>query len=104
MRHETTPATNNTIYRVPAFCAFAALLVTGFVGVADSYTTSIGSIATSRIFDSHAADHLLAPPLQAGLQRFVKPWWKTPGLVDRRWPDPPVPRVEALLVRVPGDA
>ena len=76
MRHETTPATNNTIYRVPAFCAFAALLVTGFVGVADSYTTSIGSIATSRIFDSHAADHPLAPPLQAGLQRFVKPRWK----------------------------
>lgn len=25
---------------------------------------------------SHAADGLLAPRLQAGLQRFAKPWWK----------------------------
>jgi len=25
---------------------------------------------------SHAADDLLAPRLQAGLQRFAKPWWK----------------------------
>ena len=35
----------------------------------------------SRIYDgfisySHAADDLLAPRLQAGLQRFAKPWWK----------------------------
>ena len=25
---------------------------------------------------SHAADDLLAPRLQAGLQKFAKPWWK----------------------------
>ena len=25
---------------------------------------------------SHAADGLLAPRLQTGLQRFAKPWWK----------------------------
>jgi len=29
---------------------------------------------------SHAADDLLAPRLQAGLQRFAKPWWKRRGL------------------------
>jgi hypothetical protein len=77
MRHKTPPATNTrTIYRVAVFCEFAALLATGCVGIGGSETTSIGPIATPRIFDSHAADHLLAPPLQAGLQRFVKPWWK----------------------------
>ena len=37
--------------------------------------------ATSSRYDaflsySHAADGLLAPRLQAGLQRFAKPWWK----------------------------
>lgn len=36
---------------------------------------------TGRVYDgfisySHAADGLLAPRLQAGLQRFAKPWWK----------------------------
>jgi len=29
---------------------------------------------------SHAADDLLAPGLQAGLQRFAKPWWKRRAL------------------------
>ena len=29
---------------------------------------------------SHAADNLLAPRLQAGLQRFAKPWWKLRAL------------------------
>ena len=29
---------------------------------------------------SHAADELLAPRLQAGLQRFAKPWWKRRAL------------------------
>jgi len=29
---------------------------------------------------SHAADDLLAPRLQAGLQRFAKPWWKRRAL------------------------
>jgi hypothetical protein len=29
---------------------------------------------------SHAADDLLAPHLQAGLQRFAKPWWKRRAL------------------------
>lgn len=36
---------------------------------------------SDRVYDgfisySHAADGLLAPRLQAGLQRFAKPWWK----------------------------
>jgi hypothetical protein len=29
---------------------------------------------------SHAADDLLAPRLQSGLQRFAKPWWKRRAL------------------------
>jgi hypothetical protein len=29
---------------------------------------------------SHAADDLLAPRLQTGLQRFAKPWWKRRAL------------------------
>jgi hypothetical protein len=29
---------------------------------------------------SHAADDLLAPRLQAGLQRFAKPWWRRRAL------------------------
>ncbi len=29
---------------------------------------------------SHAADGLLAPRLQAGLQRFAKPWWRRRAL------------------------
>ena len=28
----------------------------------------------------HAADDLLAPRLQAGLQRFAKPWWRRRAL------------------------
>ena len=31
---------------------------------------------------SHAADDLLAPRLQAGLQRFATPWWKRRGPPD----------------------
>ncbi len=44
--------------------------------------TSVGSDpGTGPVYDgfisySHAADDLLAPRLQAGLQRFAKPWWK----------------------------
>ncbi len=39
------------------------------------------SAASSVLYDgfisySHSADDLLAPRLQAGLQRFAKPWWK----------------------------
>jgi WD40 repeat protein len=34
------------------------------------------SIYDGFISYSHAADDLLAPRLQAGLQRFAKPWWK----------------------------
>jgi hypothetical protein len=29
---------------------------------------------------SHAADDMLAPRLQSGLQRFAKPWWKLGAL------------------------
>lgn len=41
--------------------------------------------AAESVFDgfisySHAADGLLAPRLQAGLQRFAKPWWKRRAL------------------------
>ena len=35
-----------------------------------------GSVYDGFISYSHAADDLLAPRLQAGLQRFAKPWWK----------------------------
>jgi len=35
-----------------------------------------GSTYNGFISYSHAADDLLAPRLQAGLQRFAKPWWK----------------------------
>ncbi len=52
----------------------------------------------------HASADLLAPVFQVGLQRFAKLWRKRWGLPHRRWPDPPVSRVEALLVGVPGDA
>jgi WD40 repeat protein len=43
--------------------------------------TSIEPSSGSAAYDgfisySHAADDLLAPRLQAGLQRFAKPWWK----------------------------
>ena len=41
-----------------------------------------GAPRSESLFDgfvsySHAADGLLAPRLQSGLQRFAKPWWKT---------------------------
>ena len=48
--------------------------------------TSVGSDpGTGLVYDgfisySHAADDLLAPRLQAGLQRFAKPWWKRRAL------------------------
>jgi hypothetical protein len=40
-----------------------------------------GTAGSDQIYDgfisySHAADGLLAPRLQSGLQRFAKPWWK----------------------------
>jgi WD40 repeat protein len=35
-----------------------------------------GPVYDGFISYSHAADDLLAPRLQAGLQRFAKPWWK----------------------------
>lgn len=41
----------------------------GSVGVVDAF-----------ISYSHAADGLLAPRLQAGLQRFAKPWWRRRAL------------------------
>ena len=36
----------------------------------------VGPVYDGFISYSHAADDLLAPKLQAGLQRFAKPWWK----------------------------
>jgi WD40 repeat protein len=39
-----------------------------------------GSVYDAFISYSHAADDLLAPRLQAGLQRFAKPWWKRRAL------------------------
>jgi WD40 repeat protein len=36
----------------------------------------VGAVYDGFISYSHAADDLLAPRLQAGLQRFAKPWWK----------------------------
>ncbi len=48
--------------------------------------TSVGSDpGTGPVYDgfisySHAADDLLAPRLQAGLQRFAKPWWRRRAL------------------------
>jgi hypothetical protein len=39
-----------------------------------------GSVYDGFISYSHAADDLLAPRLQAGLQRFAKPWWKRRAL------------------------
>ena len=52
---------------------------------------------------SHASADLLAPRLRVGLQQFAKPWRKRCGLPHRRWRDSRVPRVEALLVEVPGN-
>ena len=39
-------------------------------------TSRSSSVYDGFISYSHAADDLLAPRLQAGLQRFAKPWWK----------------------------
>lgn len=41
-----------------------------------SATTPAETLYDGFISYSHAADGLLAPRLQAGLQRFAKPWWK----------------------------
>jgi WD40 repeat protein len=51
---------------------------------AEARTTTSGA-AGGPVYDaflsySHAADELLAPRLQAGLQRFAKPWWKRRAL------------------------
>ena len=47
--------------------------------------TTTGGEAGGPVYDaflsySHAADELLAPRLQAGLQRFAKPWWRRRAL------------------------
>jgi hypothetical protein len=47
--------------------------------------TSTGTGSRPTVYDgfmsySHAADGLLAPRLQSGLQRFAKPWWKRRAL------------------------
>ena len=42
--------------------------------------SSAESVYDGFISYSHAADDLLAPRLQAGLQRFAKPWWKRRAL------------------------
>lgn len=47
--------------------------------------TSTGAGSRPSVYDgfmsySHAADGLLAPRLQSGLQRFAKPWWKRRAL------------------------
>lgn len=39
-----------------------------------------GLVYDAFISYSHAADDLLAPRLQSGLQRFAKPWWKRRAL------------------------
>jgi WD40 repeat protein len=39
-----------------------------------------GTVYDGFISYSHSADDLLAPRLQAGLQRFAKPWWKRRAL------------------------
>jgi WD40 repeat protein len=53
--------------------------------VATDVATRTGPEAGPVVYDgfisySHAADDLLAPRLQAGLQRFAKPWWKRRAL------------------------
>jgi WD40 repeat protein len=45
-------------------------------GMADTESSSYDGFLSY----SHAADDLLAPRLQAGLQRFAKPWWKRRAL------------------------
>jgi hypothetical protein len=47
---------------------------------ADSREAPRGLAYDGFISYSHAADNLLAPRLQAGLQRFAKPWWKRRAL------------------------
>ena len=42
----------------------------------DERSSAGGLIYDGFISYSHAADDLLAPRLQAGLQKFAKPWWK----------------------------
>ena len=42
----------------------------------DEHVPPEGLVYDGFISYSHAADDLLAPRLQAGLQRFAKPWWK----------------------------
>ena len=42
--------------------------------------SDVGAVYDGFISYSHAADDLLAPRLQAGLQRFAKPWWKRRAL------------------------
>jgi WD40 repeat protein len=51
----------------------------------DGRTSVRSDPGTGLVYDgfisySHAADDLLAPRLQAGLQRFAKPWWKRRAL------------------------
>ena len=51
----------------------------------ETRTPAEGGPAGGPVYDgfisySHAADDLLAPRLQAGLQRFAKPWWKRRAL------------------------
>ena len=46
----------------------------------DEHVLPGGLVYDGFISYSHAADELLAPRLQAGLQRFAKPWWKRRAL------------------------
>ena len=46
----------------------------------DEHVPPGGSVYDGFISYSHATDDLLAPRLQAGLQRFAKPWWKRRAL------------------------
>ena len=46
----------------------------------DERASAGGSVYDGFISYSHDADDLLAPRLQAGLQRFAKPWWKRRAL------------------------
>jgi WD40 repeat protein len=56
------------------------------MATAEADTSRVGrappgdSVYDGFISYSHAADDLLAPRLQAGLQRFAKPWWKRRAL------------------------
>jgi TIR domain len=46
----------------------------------EQFDPSEGVVYDGFISYSHAADDLLAPRLQDGLQRFAKPWWKRRAL------------------------